>query len=116
MTLHTQNQPSHAGFEIITDNGDTAYFVEHDGLAGFEIITDNGDAAYFVEHNDLDGFERFTGLSEKTLFLAAAQGEMVHFDARDWTVGFLLPYDPNTDTAECKCLAGDMAGDLMVAC
>ncbi|MEY8099889.1 hypothetical protein AB9F29_21280 [Falsihalocynthiibacter sp. S25ZX9] len=116
MTLHTQNQPFHAGFEIITDNGDAACFIERDCLAGFEIITDNGDSAYFVEHNDLAGFEQSTGVSEEALVWAAALGEMVHFDARDWTVGFLLPYAPNTDTAECECWEEDMAGDLMVAC
>mgnify|MGYP000195970813 CR=1 FL=1 len=64
---------------------------------GYEIIAINRDSACFLDHEDLFEFQSDYGISEKTLFWSAAKGEMIHFDGRDWTVDFLLPYDPSAN-------------------
>jgi hypothetical protein len=62
---------------------------------GFEIIRTDRETACFVNHCDLYDFECFSGFSEQALFWAAAKGEKIQFNGEDWTVDFLLPFDPS---------------------
>jgi hypothetical protein len=61
---------------------------------GYEILTLDRGSACFIHHEDLYDFECFSGFNEKQLFWAAARQEKIRFKSEDWTVDFLLPYDP----------------------
>ena len=78
MQVQTQNYPFHEGFELITDNRDSAWFVEHQNLAHFKSCT---------------------GYDEDCLLEHAGTGKTLCFNERAWTVDFLPPYRGNSNAA-----------------